>query len=337
MPVRITCTCGGTLVVPDEYIGKRVRCGDCRTVLTVPGSQPIVQLEPPVPASEARASAGLPMAAEEDKLSEVMRANRKVAGKTCPLCRVEIKLGEDITNCPHCRLPHHSACWTENGGCSTYGCQSGPRGSSPDVVVSKHEVVSAPGLGHVQGPPTYPSNRKTGRAVKWGFVALLLGAVICWVYVSSEDRKLKALLDQVIAEDARNSGIDAAPYESRDHSRRILTFDIRRVSGKSRLDVFRVLTQYAEKLSANGLSYDEVQLACRGKVKFLLPGADFSTLGREYSWQNPMYTIRAFPEKLANPDGSKAFPAWTGGALGVLNKQMEDFTEFHNRWYWQDD
>ena len=33
------------------------------------------------------------------------------------------------------------------------------------------------------------------------------------------------------------------------------------------------------------------------------------------------------------PAGVQAFPAWTGGWFGVLNKQMEDFTEFEKRGY----
>jgi len=36
------------------------------------------------------------------------------------------------------------------------------------------------------------------------------------------------------------------------------------------------------------------------------------------------------------PDGKKAFGTWTGGLLGVLSKQMEDFGEFHEKWYVED-
>jgi hypothetical protein len=41
----------------------------------------------------------------------------------------------------------------------------------------------------------------------------------------------------------------------------------------------------------------------------------------------------AFPENLLLPDGSRGFPQWTGGWLGVGAKQMEDVTAFHRRWY----
>jgi hypothetical protein len=60
------------------------------------------------------------------QFAEIMRANRRIAGKTCPICRSEIKLGEEVRNCLACGLPHHLACWTQNGGCSAYGCPSAP-------------------------------------------------------------------------------------------------------------------------------------------------------------------------------------------------------------------
>jgi hypothetical protein len=56
----------------------------------------------------------------------------------------------------------------------------------------------------------------------------------------------------------------------------------------------------------------------------------------EYEYQNPIYTMRIFPENLYLPNGNRAFSSWSGGLLGVTKKQMEDFTEFHKRWYIED-
>jgi hypothetical protein len=33
---------------------------------------------------------------------------------------------------------------------------------------------------------------------------------------------------------------------------------------------------------------------------------------------------------------ARAYPEWTGGALGVLSKQMEDFSDVHDKWYLDD-
>ena len=82
--------------------------------------------------------------------------------------------------------------------------------------------------------------------------------------------------------------------------------------------------------------FESVELSFRGHTEFKISGQYFKTLGVEYSSQNPIYTIRTFPEHLMTPDGGQAFPTWTGGWLGFLNKQMEDFNEVHKRWYLSD-
>lgn len=43
-------------------------------------------------------------------------------GKICPFCKTEIKEGDSVKVCPACNIPHHEGCWTENKGCTTFGC-----------------------------------------------------------------------------------------------------------------------------------------------------------------------------------------------------------------------
>lgn len=43
-------------------------------------------------------------------------------GKVCPFCKTEIKEGDCVKVCPACNIPHHEGCWTENKGCTTFGC-----------------------------------------------------------------------------------------------------------------------------------------------------------------------------------------------------------------------
>jgi uncharacterized Zn finger protein (UPF0148 family) len=44
------------------------------------------------------------------------------AGKICPYCKTEIRNEDEVTVCPACGIPHHQACWIENKGCTTFGC-----------------------------------------------------------------------------------------------------------------------------------------------------------------------------------------------------------------------
>lgn len=82
--------------------------------------------------------------------------------------------------------------------------------------------------------------------------------------------------------------------------------------------------------------FREVRLAYKGRTKFILDGDDFREIGQENSWQNPVYTIRTFPEKLRKPDGTRAYSSWSGGMLGVLNAQMGNVNEITRDWYLND-
>ena len=43
---------------------------------------------------------------------------------TCPICGSGFEDEDVVRICPDCKTPHHDECWTENHGCSTYGCTS---------------------------------------------------------------------------------------------------------------------------------------------------------------------------------------------------------------------
>jgi hypothetical protein len=80
-----------------------------------------------------------------------------------------------------------------------------------------------------------------------------------------------------------------------------LVFDVTGVSGSAtRMDTFRSFSQYAEAMKNR--HFTKVILAANGRGKFTIDGSYFQELGKEYSTQNPMYTIRTFPIHL---------PQWT--------------------------
>ncbi|MDR2874309.1 MAG: hypothetical protein LBV44_00055 [Methylobacillus sp.] len=170
------------------------------------------------------------------------------------------------------------------------------------------------------------------RSVK--IAALTLIAVICviaaWNYVA-----VQRSASQVISEDLRNTGIKVFAHYQWFVNPRVIVFDLRQVSGNnSPLDVSRTLLQFADKLKDK--QFDQIILAHKGIEKFILKGDYFHKLGAEYDFQNALYTLRTLPENAYSLDGSPAFGTWTGGWLDVFSKQMEDFNEFHKRWYLTD-
>lgn len=102
----------------------------------------------------------------------------------------------------------------------------------------------------------------------------------------------------------------------------------------SEAEVMGGLLRFADALKDR--RFEKVILAYRGEPRFILDGDDFHRIGQEFDYQNPVYTLRTFPEKLKTMEGRPAFGSWTGGMLGVLNAQLEDLNELGRRWYLND-
>ncbi len=116
------------------------------------------------------------------------------------------------------------------------------------------------------------------------------------------------MVEDVIYSDPRNRGIEVSVYY--EPFRNSIVYDLRSVSGdKSFADVFRVFLQFAAEMKNREPEY--VKLAYNGRVKYILLGEDFYSVGLMYSYgENPIYIIRTFPEKLLLPNGRHEFPKW---------------------------
>ncbi|MBK5958571.1 hypothetical protein CCR97_10170 [Rhodoplanes elegans] len=159
-------------------------------------------------------------------------------------------------------------------------------------------------------------------------VALFGAAALNGFYVTGP-----ALLE--LREDPRNETVTMVPHLRYGVDPTVIVLDLVSLgSTASMADVDRVMFQIAHTLRTR--SFTAAHLAYRGSTKFILSGADFQEIGRDYGSQNPIYTIRTLPEKLYRADGTRAFGTWTGGVFGVLTKQMEDHQAMHVDWYLRD-
>lgn len=135
-----------------------------------------------------------------------------------------------------------------------------------------------------------------------------------------------------ITKDLRNEGIAVDIHYKNYISTSTLIFNLKKIEGeKAVADVFRVLLQTSSALKNK--KFDNIELAFEGESKFVLKGDYFQELGLQYEDQNPMYTMRTFPQNIYDMNGKLAYSEWDGGILGVLSKQMEDFQDFNNKWY----
>ena len=170
------------------------------------------------------------------------------------------------------------------------------------------------------------------KKIIWIIVAIVIGigVVFSFNYFTLNQPVLKT-----IDSDSRNDGIEIGLHYKNYISTNVLIFNLKDISDdKAAADVFRMLLQTASALKEK--EFETIELAFRGTSKFKIKGAYFKELGLEYETQNPVYTMRTFPENLLMINGEAAYSEWTGGLLGVLNKQMEDFSDFHKKWYLED-
>lgn len=159
---------------------------------------------------------------------------------------------------------------------------------------------------------------------------LIIVLLIAWNYFS-----VWRPVSQALGKNPRNQAIKVATYHQYLINPSTLVFDLRNVSGDaSQNGILLALLQSAEAL--NDKSFDRVILAYKGKAKFQLTGEYFQKLGEEFPWQNFNYTMFTFSENVRTLNDSPAFKTWTGGGLGLMNKQLEDLNSMHQSWYVSD-
>ncbi len=95
----VTCECGASIRLPETRENRQFRCPKCKT--------------------------GIALA-----LGDLVLHSRQLApgdeGYVCQICHSPIGPEESFVNCPKCDQVHHRECWSEIGGCGTYGCEQAP-------------------------------------------------------------------------------------------------------------------------------------------------------------------------------------------------------------------
>jgi hypothetical protein len=168
------------------------------------------------------------------------------------------------------------------------------------------------------------------KVVLLGALAALTLSLVCWNYFGAYRPAAQRL-----AQDPRNEKLALWVHYQYGLRPGTLVVDLRRLGDDAAMvDIMRALLQSADAHKTS--RFDRVLLAYRGTSKFMLDGEYFQKVGLEFDRQNPIYTLRTFPENVLRFDGSRAYGQWTGGWLGVVGKQMEDMNQFVRDWYLDD-
>ena len=143
--ILFQCDCGMALWAGSVLAGRAARCVRCNGRLTIPKPAMADAAGEARPAAEAQA--GL-----------------------CSVCQSPVERGDATTTCPECHLSFHSECWTENRGCSAYGC-SQVNVLAPVMETPKERTVFSGEANQANGHSSVP----------WEFVLLgmaVMGGVL---------------------------------------------------------------------------------------------------------------------------------------------------------------
>jgi len=137
--ISFDCACGAPIWTPWSRAGEAGRCRACGERVSVP-----------LPAGFGRGGA-------------------KTAH--CGVCHGEIQAPEKTARCPECGAVFHMECWTENGGCSVYGCSQVGAISAPPAKDAGADENDASNL-----MPDEAAGGNVVHAIPWA--SLLLAASV---------------------------------------------------------------------------------------------------------------------------------------------------------------
>jgi hypothetical protein len=131
--ILFDCVCQAPLWAPHALAGQVKRCHYCRQRIVIPHNSGLsAELAP-----ARRKSAAV---AEPSSV------------KTCSICQWTIDPASDETAaCPDCGLTFHAECWTENLGCSSYGC------AQVNALAPKEDKALAEGADVLVVEPSAPA------------------------------------------------------------------------------------------------------------------------------------------------------------------------------------
>jgi hypothetical protein len=189
-------------------------------------------------------------------------------------------------------------------------------------------------------PSQIPS--ATGKRPAW-MMLVVVGVALAIGYVVFAPRY--SWLPNTGLPDLRNKGlrdklhtcesfgvVNADVYYDGAFSSDVVVFDL--LDGGSsevrRIDPVHLLLQFATQLDLNAI--DRVILSRAGKMRFEVSGSNLRPLADSYAGGGRVWAFNNLPQAIRTSEGKQAYGEWTGGWLGVLQKQTEDLNNFIEAW-----
>jgi hypothetical protein len=171
------------------------------------------------------------------------------------------------------------------------------------------------------------ADRRKIKLAKWIVVGCILVASIP-VYSWMRHSRLRDELERCEAYGVVNADV----YYDDVFSNDVVVFDLK--DGGSyearRIDPVHLFLQFGTRADLS--SVRRVVLARNGRKVFYIDVSDLRPLTESYEGGGRVWAFNNLPGSVATMSGERAYAEWTGGWLGVLQKQTEDLNHFIEQW-----
>lgn len=178
--ILFQCACGAPAWVHHKLQQATLRCRHCQAILKAPViiegqaaglAQIITRASIAHSPGASQATPGLSIAKTPAKPASSDQALGMEV--VCSVCQCPLLSGETIIECPECGLTFHEECWTENKGCSAYGCkQVGIL--DPEVQAMAHAATQAPSDAAVEQALADHAQAQAEAHTPWEYLLLAL-------------------------------------------------------------------------------------------------------------------------------------------------------------------
>jgi hypothetical protein len=202
-----------------------------------------------------------------------------------------------------------------------------PKLSPVPQTVSIADPIPPPSPPEAVAKYPQPSRPRKKRQTKWIVVVLVFVVLIpaySWIRNSELSDKLKLCETYGVVE------VDV--YYDGMFSSDVVVFDLKDGGsyGARRIDPVHLFLQFASKIDL--YSVRRVVLSRSGRHVFYLYTSDLRRLADSYDGGGRPWAFNHLPEYCYTMSGLRAYSEWTGGWLGVLQKQTEDLNDFIKTW-----
>ena len=200
---------------------------------------------------------------------------------------------------------------------------------SPPEPISAATTLYSPSTTESQAYP-FPQKSKK-RHLKWlipTIISPIIIALLIPIYSWQRNNGLRDKLRSCKTYDVIKADVYHEGFLSSD----VVVFDLQDGGSSTarRIDPVHLFLQFSDKLDRH--SVQRVILARNGRKIFYISSADLKPLSDSYANDGRLWAFNHLPERVCTMSGSHKYGEWTGGWLGVLEKQTEDLNEFIYDW-----